>query len=78
MCVRYLPAAMLGVIGFSVTAFVVLTGVAVVAATRWKPLAGAVRSPAAVRIGQVALLALAAICVPSALSSIADIVNRPT
>ena len=54
--VRYLPAAMLGVIGFSVTAFVVLTGVAVVAATRWKPLAGAVRSPAAVRIGQVALL----------------------
>ncbi len=73
---RYVPVASLAAVGFSVTAFIVLTGVLVVGVTRWRPLAGAARSRPATRVGQVALLGLALASAPNAVRSVTDILSR--
>ena len=72
---RYLPVAAVAVVGFSVTFALVLIGVLVVVATRWKPLLDAIRSPMAIRVGRVALLALVAVSLPGAVQSIANILE---
>ena len=73
--VRYLPVAAVAAFGFSVTFALVLLGVLVVVATRWTGLLDVVRSPTAIRVGRVALLALVAVSLPGAITSIANILN---
>jgi hypothetical protein len=73
--VRYLPVAAVAAFGFSVTIALALLGVFVVIATRWTRLLDAVRSPTAIRVGQVALLALVGVSLPGAIQSIANILN---
>ena len=72
--VRYAAPAALAVVGFSVTAALLVLGLAVVLATRWGALVDVVRSPRAVQVGRVALIALVVLALPGALASMADIV----
>ena len=74
--VRYLPVAAIAVVGFSVTIALVLLGVLVVVATRWTRLVDAVRSPTAITVGRVALVALVVVSLPGAIQSIVDIIGR--
>jgi hypothetical protein len=73
---RYVPVAVVALVGFTVTVVLVVVGVAVVLATRWRPLVGWVRSPMVVRLGQVVLIALVLVSLPASLQSLADIVDR--
>ena len=72
---RYAPIALVALAGFSVTAFLVIVGALTILATRGPPVVRAVRSPVAVRIGQVALVVLIAVSLPGPAQSITDIVN---
>ena len=73
--VRYAAPAALAVVGFSVTAALVVLGLVVVLATRWGTLVDAVRSHRALVVGRVALIALVVLALPRALVSMADIVG---
>jgi len=74
--VRYAPAAILAVAGYSVTVALVVLGLVLVLATRWDALVDAVRSHRARLVGRVALVALLVLALPGALASMADIVGR--
>jgi hypothetical protein len=74
--VKYLPIVLVALVGFTLTVPLVLLGAITVGATRWPPLLRAVRSPAAVRIGQVALVALLVVSLPGPAQSITDIISR--
>ena len=73
---RYAPIALVALVGFSVTIVLVAVGALVALVTRWRPLLRWVRSPAALRVGQVVLLAVVAVSIPGAVQSLADIVSR--
>ena len=73
---RYIPVAVLGVVGFSITTALVVLGGAVVVATRWPPFVRFVRSSPPLWIGRVALVAFVAMSIPGAASSLADIAGR--
>jgi hypothetical protein len=74
--VRYSLPVALAVVGYPVTAALVVLGLVVVLATRWGPLVDAVRSHRALRVGRVALVALLVLALPGALASMADIIGR--
>jgi hypothetical protein len=74
--VRYAGPAAIAVVGFSVTVALAVVGLAVVVATRWRRLVDVVRSPRAVRVGQVVAGALVLVSLPYALMSLADIAGR--
>jgi len=74
--VRYAGPAAIAVVGFSVTVALAVVGLAVVVATRWRRLVDVVRSPRAVRVGQVVAGALVLVALPYALMSLADIAGR--
>jgi hypothetical protein len=70
-----LPAA-LAAAGFTVTAVVVVVGLAVVAATRWRPLTAAPRSARWLQLGRIAVASVVLVSAPGALTSFADILGR--
>ena len=74
--VRYAGPAAIAVVAFSVTAALVVVCLAVVAATRWRWLVDAVRSPRAVLVGRVVAVVLVVAALPHALTSAADIASR--
>jgi hypothetical protein len=74
--VRYSLPVALAVVGYPVTAALVVLVLVVVLATRWGPLVDAVRSHRALRVGRVALVALLVLALPGALASMADIIGR--
>lgn len=74
--VRYTVPAVLAAVGFSVTAALVVFGVAVVAATRWRRLVDAARSPRTVLVGRVIAVLLVVAALPHALNSVIDIAGR--
>ena len=73
---RYLPIALIAAVGFTLTIVLVLVGAVVAIVTRWRPVVTWFRSPVALRVGQVLLLAVVAVSVPGALQSVTDIVSR--
>ena len=72
---KYAPIILLALVGFTVTASLVLLGALTILAPRWPPVVRAIRSPVDVRIGRVALVALIAVSLPGPAQSITDIVN---
>ena len=74
--VRYLPAAALAALGFSVTAIAAVVGAVVVLVTRWRPLVAAVRSPGWVVAGRVLVGVVVLLGLPALLASALDIATR--
>jgi hypothetical protein len=74
--VRYAPISAIAVLAYVFTIILAAVGVAVVAVSRWRPLVDWVRSPTAVRLGQLALLGVVAIALPNAVGSLSDILGR--
>lgn len=73
---RYAAPAVLAAVAFSLTAFLIVIGGVVVVATRWQPLAEAVRSRRVVLGGRLLAVGVAVASLPNALSSVADIAAR--
>lgn len=73
---RYAFPASLAALGFSITAFLVVIGAAVVVATRWHLVVDAARSPRAVLVGRVLVVGLTVAGLPHALGSVIDIASR--
>ena len=73
---RYAGPAALAALAFSVTAALVVVCLAVVAATRWRPLVDAVRSRRWVIGLRAVTLGVVIIAMPHAISSVVDIVTR--
>ena len=74
--VRYAAPAAVAAVGFSVTAALVIVGLAVVAVTRWRPIIDAVQSTRAVLIGRVVAAVVVVAAIPNAVATLADIAAR--
>jgi hypothetical protein len=73
---RYAPITVVAVIGAAGTSMLVGIGLVAVIVTRWPPLVRWVQSPSYVVIGRVALVAVVAISLSTALHSATDIASR--
>lgn len=74
--VRYIGPAVVALVAYPLTIVLAVVGAVVVAATRWRGLLAAVRSPGAVLVGRVVAVGVVLVALPQALSSIADIAGR--
>lgn len=74
--VRYALPAVFAAIAFSVSAFLIVVCLVVMAVTRWRPVVEAVRSARAVLVGRVVAVAIVAVALPGAVGSIVDIAGR--
>jgi hypothetical protein len=70
---RYVVPAALAAFAYAVTVVILVLGLAVVAATRWRSLVSATRSHRAVVVGRVVTITIAAAALPNAVISVAHI-----
>lgn len=73
---RYLLPAAFAAFAFSVTAVVIVIGIAVIAFTRWRPIVDVVRSRRWVVAGRVLGVVVVLIALPNAVSTFVDIGTR--
>ena len=73
---RYLPAAAIAVIAFSVSGFLVVVGLVAMLVTRWHVVVDAVRSRRWVIAGRVLLIVIVVVSLPNTLNNVVHILGR--